>query len=147
MTATRDNLDIAFVSDVACPWCAIGLSSLDQALARVEGEIESTVRIEPFELNPNMAAAGEELVPYLGRKYGRTPEQVAKDYTQYGPLKADTAAALIEFLRPVQQRYRELEADPNHVLALLAKGADKARGIAEVTLARARDAMGLVPPS
>jgi len=74
----KTHLDIAFVSDVACPWCAIGLASLDKALARVEGDIEATVRIEPFELNPDMGPAGEELVPYLARKYGRTPEQVAQ---------------------------------------------------------------------
>ena len=74
----RPRLDIAFVSDVACPWCAIGLASLDQALARLSGEMETTLRIEPFELNPDMGAEGTEVVPYLARKYGRTPEQVAQ---------------------------------------------------------------------
>lgn len=73
-----DTLDISFVSDVACPWCAIGLASLDQALGRLQDEIKTTVRIEPFELNPDMGPAGEELVPYLARKYGRTPEQIAQ---------------------------------------------------------------------
>ena len=72
------RLDIAFVSDVACPWCAIGLASLDQALARLSGEVDATLRIEPFELNPDMGAEGAEVVPYLARKYGRTPEQVAQ---------------------------------------------------------------------
>jgi predicted DsbA family dithiol-disulfide isomerase len=72
------RLDIAFVSDVACPWCAIGLASLDQALARLGGEVEATVRVEPFELNPDMGPEGAEVVPYLARKYGRTPEQVAQ---------------------------------------------------------------------
>jgi predicted DsbA family dithiol-disulfide isomerase len=74
----RHHLDIAFVSDVACPWCAIGLASLDQALARLNGEVETTLRFEPFELNPGMGAEGAEVVPYLARKYGRTPEQVAQ---------------------------------------------------------------------
>jgi len=72
------RLDIAFVSDVACPWCAIGLASLDQALARLHGELDSTIHVEPFELNPDMGAEGAEVVPYLARKYGRTPEQVAQ---------------------------------------------------------------------
>ena len=71
-------LEIAFVSDVACPWCAIGLASLDQALGRVRGELETRVRIEPFELNPDMGPEGTEVVPYLARKYGRTREQVAQ---------------------------------------------------------------------
>ena len=74
----KPHLDLAFVSDVACPWCAIGLASLDQALARLEGEVETTISMEPFELNPDMGPAGEEVVPYLARKYGRTPEQVAQ---------------------------------------------------------------------
>ena len=74
----KPRLDIAFVSDVACPWCAIGLASLDRALARLEGEVEPALRFEPFELNPDMPAEGTEVVPYLARKYGRTPEQVAQ---------------------------------------------------------------------
>src|SRR5512141_2147497 len=74
----RPHLEIAFVSDVACPWCAIGLASLDQALARLNGEVEATVHPEPFELNPDMGPEGAETVPYLMRKYGRTAEQVAQ---------------------------------------------------------------------
>ena len=74
----RQRLDLAFVSDVACPWCAIGLASLDKALARLPPEWETTVRVEPFELNPDMGAEGAEVVPYLARKYGRTPEQIAQ---------------------------------------------------------------------
>ena len=74
----RQHLDIAFISDVACPWCAIGLASLDQALARLGGEVEAAVHVEPFELNPDMSPEGAEVVPYLARKYGRTPEQIAQ---------------------------------------------------------------------
>jgi predicted DsbA family dithiol-disulfide isomerase len=74
----RPRLDIAFVSDIACPWCAIGLASLEQALSRFNGEVEATLRFEPFELNPDMGAEGAEVVPYLARKYGRTPEQIAQ---------------------------------------------------------------------
>ena len=75
---TSKPLDIAFVSDVACPWCAIGLASLDKALASLNGEVRATVHPEPFELNPDMTAEGTEVVPYLARKYGRTPDQVAQ---------------------------------------------------------------------
>jgi predicted DsbA family dithiol-disulfide isomerase len=78
MLMQRQPLDIAFVSDVACPWCAIGLASLDQALARLGGEVEAAVHVEPFELNPDMGPEGAEVVPYLARKYGRTAEQVAQ---------------------------------------------------------------------
>ena len=72
----RKSLDIAFVSDVACPWCAIGLASFEQALARLGDEVAVKLHFEPFELNPDMAPEGVETVPYLMRKYGRTAEQV-----------------------------------------------------------------------
>jgi predicted DsbA family dithiol-disulfide isomerase len=74
----RHSLDVAFVSDVACPWCAIGLASFEQALARVGREISVNLHFEPFELNPDMPPEGAETVAYLMRKYGRTAEQVAE---------------------------------------------------------------------
>ncbi len=74
----RHRLEIAFVSDVACPWCAIGLASLDEAVTRLGDEVETALRVEPFELNPDMAPEGAEVVPYLARKYGKTPAQVAE---------------------------------------------------------------------
>jgi predicted DsbA family dithiol-disulfide isomerase len=72
----RQSLDIAFVSDVACPWCAIGLASFERALSRLGGEVEVALHFEPFELNPDMGPEGVETVPYLMRKYGRTAGQV-----------------------------------------------------------------------
>ena len=74
----KPHLDITLVSDVACPWCAIGLASIDKALARLGGDAEVTIHVEPFELNPDMGPEGSEVVPYLARKYGRTPEQIAQ---------------------------------------------------------------------
>jgi tryptophanyl-tRNA synthetase len=76
---------------------------------------------------------------------GRSAEDIAAGYTQYGPLKADTGEAVVELLRPIQARYTELMADPGELAALLAKGADKARAVASKTLARAYDAVGLLP--
>jgi predicted DsbA family dithiol-disulfide isomerase len=73
----KPRLDITFVSDVACPWCAIGLASIDKALAGLGQELDADIRVEPFELNPDMAPEGAEVVPYLTRKYGRTPAQIA----------------------------------------------------------------------
>jgi tryptophanyl-tRNA synthetase len=72
---------------------------------------------------------------------------VAGDYDAYGPLKVDTAAAVIELIRPIQERYRSLSADPGAVQEVLRKGADKARAVASVTLSRARDNIGLLPPA
>ena len=72
MSAT---LSIDFVSDVSCPWCAIGLSALEQALARVAPEITAKVQVQPFELNPNMPAGGQDITEHLTQKYGSTAEQ------------------------------------------------------------------------
>jgi len=71
------DLKIDFVSDVSCPWCAIGLSSLEQALARLQGEVRAELHVQPFELNPGMAAGGEDITEHLTRKYGSTPQQQA----------------------------------------------------------------------
>jgi predicted DsbA family dithiol-disulfide isomerase len=72
----RQPLTIDFVSDIACPWCAIGLASLQLALQRVADEVDATIIVHPFELNPQMGAGGEDIVDYLGKKYGRTREQI-----------------------------------------------------------------------
>ena len=71
-------LTIDFVSDIACPWCAIGLSSLQLALARLGDAVNAQIVVHPFELNPQMGPEGEAIVDYLGKKYGRTPEQIAQ---------------------------------------------------------------------
>ena len=71
-------LRIDFVSDIACPWCAIGLSSLRQALQRLGDTVDAEIVLHPFELNPQMGAEGEAIVDYLGKKYGRTPAQIAE---------------------------------------------------------------------
>ncbi len=71
-------LRIDFVSDVACPWCAVGLASLQQALARSQDAVQATLHFQPFELNPDMPPEGEDIGEHLGRKYGSTPEQRAQ---------------------------------------------------------------------
>ncbi|HEX7689989.1 MAG TPA: DsbA family oxidoreductase [Burkholderiaceae bacterium] len=70
-------MKIDFVSDVSCPWCAIGLSSLEIALARVGAEVPVELHFQPFELNPGMAGEGEDVTEHLSKKYGMPPEQVA----------------------------------------------------------------------
>lgn len=75
-SATPTPLRIDFVSDVSCPWCAIGLASLQQALAKLDGEVAAEIHFQPFELNPQMAAEGEDSTEHLVRKYGSTAEQI-----------------------------------------------------------------------
>lgn len=76
------RITIDFVSDVVCPWCAVGLGSLETALQRLEGEIDAEIRFQPFELNPDMAPEGEDITEHLARKYGSTPEQQAANWAR-----------------------------------------------------------------
>jgi len=71
------TLKIDFVSDVSCPWCAVGLASLQTALARVGPDVKVDITFQPFELNPQMVAGGEDTTEHLHKKYGSTPEQAA----------------------------------------------------------------------
>ena len=76
MVASPVPLRIDFVSDVVCPWCAIGLTSLDQALQRTQGEVAADIHFQPFELNPQLPAEGESIREHLQRKYGMTEAQL-----------------------------------------------------------------------
>src|SRR5581483_2067262 len=71
-------MKIDFVSDVSCPWCAIGLQSLEAAVARLQDEVADDMHFQPFELNPQMAPEGEDIAGHIARKYGSTPEQFAQ---------------------------------------------------------------------
>ena len=71
------TLKIDFVSDVSCPWCAVGLASLQTALARVGPDVKVDITFQPFELNPQMVVGGEDTTEHLRNKYGSTPEQAA----------------------------------------------------------------------
>jgi len=70
-------MKIDFVSDVACPWCAVGLNALEEALRRIGPELAVDLHFQPFELNPQMPPEGEDAVEHLSRKYGASPEQLA----------------------------------------------------------------------
>ncbi len=72
-------MKIDFVSDVACPWCAVGLHSLETALERLGDKVKVDLQFQPFELNPTLPAEGRETVAYLVEKYGSTPERVAQN--------------------------------------------------------------------
>jgi len=70
-------MKIDFVSDVACPWCAVGLNGLEEALARTGDLIDATITFQPFELNPDMPREGEDGAEHITRKYGISAEQAA----------------------------------------------------------------------
>ena len=71
-------MKIDFVSDVACPWCAVGLHSLETALQRVAGDVNVDLHFQPFELNPALPPEGEDTLEHLAKKYGMSPAQLAQ---------------------------------------------------------------------
>ena len=118
------------------------LKAVERKIKRAVTDTETEVRYDPVK-KPGVS----NLLEILGATTGADPEKLAEKYMQYGPLKTDTAEAVVELLRPIQERYRELESDPGAMDAILQQGADKAQVIAAATLARARKAMGLLPPA
>jgi predicted DsbA family dithiol-disulfide isomerase len=68
-------LTIDFVSDVSCPWCAIGLKSLEQAIEKIGDDAAVELHFQPFELNPNMGPEGQDITEHITEKYGATAEQ------------------------------------------------------------------------
>lgn len=67
---------VDFISDVSCPWCAIGLYSLEAAAARIPG-LTLDLHFHPFELNPQMGPEGQDIEEHLAEKYGASPAQLA----------------------------------------------------------------------
>src|ERR1700748_360825 len=95
MAATAPvNVKIDLVSDVVCPWCVIGLRSLETALQRLDGKVTANIHFQPFELNPQMPPEGEDIVEHIRKKYGSTPEQLAQNQEN---IRARGAALGFEF--------------------------------------------------
>ena len=113
---------------------------IERKFKRAVTDNDAEVRYDPA-TKPGVS----NLLGILAAATGGDPAKLADSYTQYGPLKADTAAAVIDALGPIQARYHELMGDRAALSAIVDRGAAKARAVAEVTLARARDAVGLLP--
>jgi tryptophanyl-tRNA synthetase len=113
---------------------------IERKFKRAVTDSEAEVRYDP-EAKPGVS----NLLSILGAATDDDPEALAERYSQYGPLKADAAEAVIALLRPLQQRYAELAADPGETARILALGADKARKTAGATMVRVRERLGLIP--
>ncbi|HEX8470899.1 MAG TPA: DsbA family oxidoreductase [Brevundimonas sp.] len=83
-------IKIDFVSDVSCPWCVIGLAGLETAIERARDLVDVDIHFQPFELNPQMAPEGENIVEHIARKYGSTPAQSASARTMIRDRAAET---------------------------------------------------------
>lgn len=113
--------------------------SIEKKVKRAVTDTDGEVRYDPIN-KPGVS----NLLSIIAAATGGDPAVLAANYSQYGPLKADAASALIEFLHPVQQRYADLQSNPDYVRAVLAAGADKAQSVASVVLKRAMDNVGLL---
>jgi len=111
---------------------------IERKFKRAVTDNDGEVRFDP-QAKPGVS----NLLTILAAATDGDPATLAGRYSQYGPLKTDAAAAVIEVLRPVQRRYAELRADAPSLGELLAKGADRASVTASATFGRAQRAMGL----
>ena len=114
--------------------------TITRKIKRAVTDTETEVRYDP-EAKPGVS----NLLELLSVATGKPPTELAAGYTQYGPLKADVADAVVEMVRPIQQRYAELAGDPAELRRLLRIGADKAEAVAASTLDRAKANIGLLP--
>lgn len=84
---------IDFVSDIACPWCAVGLLSLEKAVQKLGDSVPLEIHFQPFELNPDMAPEGADAAEYLKAKYGMGDEQLARNRENIRQRGADVGFA------------------------------------------------------
>ena len=114
------HLTIDIVSDVVCPWCAIGYGNLRQALNQLERNIQVDVQWHPFQLNPYMGKEGQEINEHLGEKYGLNEQQLADNKQR---IQEVGAQAGIDF--NFDQRSRIYNTLDCHVLLHLANESGK----------------------
>ena len=142
------------------------LQAPDRKMATTGGTEQGTVHVldEPDEVERKVRTAvtdsGTEivrapdkagisnLIEIMAAVRAASPEEVEREFdgSGYGDFKAAVAAAVVDHLAPVRERYRELRSDEGALEAVLADGAVKARAIASDTLGDVREAMGVGPP-
>lgn len=83
------KMQIDIVSDIACPWCAIGYARLEQAMNQLAAEYEFDIQWHAFELNPDQSGQGEPILPALARKYGRSEDEMHATQNQMMTIAKD----------------------------------------------------------
>jgi tryptophanyl-tRNA synthetase len=127
-------------SDAGCIMMMDDPADVARKFKRAVTDSDNEVRFDPA-AKPGVS----NLLEIVAVCTGSTPQEVAERYTQYGPLKTDAGDAVVELLRPIQDRYNELMTDRGELASLLHKGADKAGEVAAATLERAYSAIGFLP--
>ena len=105
------QLQIDIVSDVVCPWCAIGYGNLTQALEQLSDSISSKIEWHPFQLNPYMGKEGQDINEHLEEKYGLSEAQLKENKQR---IKDVGIQAGVEFT--FEQRARIYNTFDCHVL-------------------------------
>ena len=126
-------------SDAGCVFMLDTPAAIEKKFKRAVTDSENEVRYD-IASKPGVS----NLLDILSAATGGDRERLAEEYSQYGPLKTDTAAAVIELLQPIQERHRELMADPAELSRLLGLGAERARSVASDTLERVHRSIGLL---
>ena len=124
------SMKIDFVSDVSCPWCVIGLRSLEQALARTGDLIDVDITFQPFELNPQMRTEGQNIGEHIAEKYGSTAEQSAANRTMIRDRAAD-----LGFEMRMSETSRIYNTFDAHRLLHWAEGSGKQKALKEALFA------------
>lgn len=132
MTDAARRLTIDFVSDVVCPWCVVGLGGLEAALATLQAEgITAEITFRPFELNPGMAAEGENIGAHIARKYGATPEQSAANRAMIAERTAEAWPGFEMRMGPDSRIWNTFDAHRLLHWALETAGRDGQRALKE----------------
>lgn len=126
-------------SDAGCVFMLDTPAAIEKKFKRAVTDSENEVRYD-IATKPGVS----NLLDILSAATGGDRERLAEEYSQYGPLKSDTAAAVIELLQPIQERHAELMADPAELSRLLGLGAERARAVASDTLERVHRSIGLL---
>ena len=118
-------LRIDFVSDVACPWCAVGLASLRQALSNLDGGVAAEIHLQPFELSPDMPFEGEDAVDHIMHKYG-----ISEAQSEANRKALRERAAAVGFAYNVQRGSRVWNTFDAHRLLHWAESQDREKAVA-----------------
>ncbi|MGA7437394.1 MAG: DsbA family oxidoreductase [Luteibacter sp.] len=118
------KLKIDFVSDVACPWCVIGLGGLERALENLKGVVEPEITFHPFELNPNMVKGGENTVEHIVKKYG-----IPADEARTNRERIKARAAAVGFTMNTSDASRIYNTFDAHRLMAWAAGSGKQQAL------------------
>ncbi|WP_089980023.1 DsbA family oxidoreductase [Luteibacter sp. UNCMF331Sha3.1] len=118
------KLKIDFVSDIACPWCVIGLGGLERALERLDGVVEADITFHPFELNPSMVPGGENTVEHIVAKYG-----IPADEARVNRERIKQRAATVGFTMNTSDATRIYNTFDAHRLMAWAAGTGKQQAL------------------